>query len=220
MRRVAAEKGRRGDIWRIEGKDHEMVVERLTKYTIALNSISEPQPSGWGYDLNDWDNIIYRIREQVDELNVGDTVHLHVPTTDIYLLKISIDSNWPSQSAWFGYQKGRSPEPDIEDSGIYFHPSADENLMAELVFRPYDMIADGMSISDADGRRWAYKAPFTFINEYGEEAVPPWPLTVADDPERTARLNATSHDEQLTKWMHHSGVAPSALDTDGEGRAH
>lgn len=56
------EDGRIGDIWRIRGLDHEMVVEKLNRYAITLNSISEPQPSGWGYDLDDWDNVLYRIR--------------------------------------------------------------------------------------------------------------------------------------------------------------
>ncbi len=71
------EDGRIGDIWRIRGLDHEMVVEKLNRYAITLNSISEPQPSGWGYDLDDWDNVLYRIRENLDEVQVGDVVHLY-----------------------------------------------------------------------------------------------------------------------------------------------
>lgn len=82
----------------------------------------------------------YRIREDVSGIAIGDSVQLHVPPTDFYILKVTIDTRWPSLSGWFGYQVGRLATPEIEDSGLYLHPSADENVTVTRLHRPYAML--------------------------------------------------------------------------------
>jgi hypothetical protein len=208
---TAPEDGRVGDIWRIRGDDHEMRVVQLNRHTITLNSVPQPQPSGWGYDLNDWDNVLYRIQEDLDGVSVGDVVHLYVPPTDVYLLDVKLDSRWPVLSGWFGYQVGRPPEPDAEDSGLFFHPSADETFDAELLFRPFPMLAEGTVVRDATGRSWTFAAPFFFSGDDGARGEPAWPLEVPGDPESSAGLRATSAQEQVSAWGERSGVDPSVF---------
>jgi hypothetical protein len=211
---ASPEDGRIGDVWRIRGlDDHEMTVTRLSRpYTITLNSISEPQPSGWGYDLNDWDNVLYRIRENLDDVQVGDVVHLYVPPTEVYLLDVKIDSRYPALSGWFGYQVGRPPEPDVEDSGLFFHPSADQMFDAERLHRPFEMLEEGTVVRDTDGGSWKFLAPFFFIGEDGARGEPEWPLEVPGDSGASARLRATSRQEQMSVWADRSGVDPSVFD--------
>ena len=128
MTRVRPEDGRPGDIWRVTGTDHQMVVVRLNRHTITLNSVTDPQPAGWGYELGRWDDVLYRVREDLAVVREGDHVRLHVPPTDVCLLGVKIDQRWPVLSGWFGFRSGRAPDPLDEDSGLFFHPSADETL--------------------------------------------------------------------------------------------
>jgi hypothetical protein len=211
MARVQPEDGRIGDIWRITGADHEMVVKQLNRYTITLNSVSDPQPSGWGYDLNDWDNVLYRVREDLAAVHEGDVVHLYVPPTDVYLLGVKIDERWPSLSGWFGFQVGREPEPDREDSGVYFHPSADETFDCELQWRPFAMLPDGADVHDAVGRQWRFAAPFSFTDTDGAGGEPAWPVELPGDEAATEALRATSPAEQVAAWTERSNVDSSAF---------
>ncbi|HCT76911.1 MAG TPA: hypothetical protein DGG94_15665 [Micromonosporaceae bacterium] len=214
MTLVAPEEGRAGDIWRVEGKDHEMVIDRMTKYTVTLNSVSQPQESGWGFDLGKWNDVIYRIREDLTDVAGGDVVHLYVPATELYLVKVYIDPQWPLLSGWFGFQTGRRPEPDTDDEGLFFHPSADENLAVERLFRPFAILEPSMSIIDAEGRAWTFEAPLHFVDQSSERGIPLWPLTIPDDPDRTVELNLTSYAEQMSEWTRHSGVDASVFDQD------
>jgi len=211
LARGRPEDGRIGDVWRITGAEHEMVVQRLDRYTITLNSVRAPQPSGWGFDLEGWDNVLYRIREDLSGVEAGDVVHLHVPPTDVYLLGVKIDSRWPSLSAWFGFQVGRIPEPEVEDSGLYFHPSADETFDCELLLRPFPMVPDGAGVRDAGGRRWRFAAPFSFTDDDGARGEPEWPVELPGDAAATEALRATSIAEQVAAWTERCGVAPSAF---------
>ena len=212
MARVQPEDGRIGDIWRITGAEHEMVVQQINRYTITLNSASEPQPSGWGYDLKDWDNVLYRTREDLSQVQAGDAVHLFVPPTDVYLLGVKIDNRWPLLSAWFGFQAGRQPEPDVEDAGLYFHPSADETFDCELRLRPFAMLPDGAEVRDARGRQWRFAAPFSFTDEDGARGEPMWPVELPGDEAATEALRATSPAEQVAAWTERSNVGPDAFD--------
>ena len=133
---VLPQDGRIGDVWRVEGKDHLMRITRLNKYSLGLNSVEQPQPSSWGYDRDRWEDQLYRVREDLDTAQIGDIVHLYVPPTDVYLLGITLDPSYPALSGWFGYQAGREPNPDDDEAGVFFHPSADENLVVELLWRP------------------------------------------------------------------------------------
>jgi hypothetical protein len=207
MARVQPESGRIGDIWRITSAEHEMVVQQLNRYTITLNSVSAPQPSGWGFDLNGWANVLYRIREDLSDVKSGDVVHLYVPPTDVYLLGVKIDSRWPSQSAWFGFQVGREPEPEVEDSGLYFHPSADETFDCELLLRPFAMLPDGARVRDASGRCWHFAAPFSFTDKDGASGEPAWPVELPGDEAVTKALRETSPAAQVMAWTERCGVA-------------
>ena len=211
MARVQPEDGRIGDIWRITGAEHEMVVQQLNRYTITLNSVSERQPSGWGYDLDGWDNVLYRIREDLSEVRAGDVVHLYVPPTDVYLLGVKIDSRSPSLSAWFGFQVGRDPEPEVEDSGLYFHPSADETFDCELLLRPFALLSDGARVRDANGRQWRFAAPLFFTDENDARGEPAWPVELPGDEAATEVLRATSPAEQMAAWTERCGVDPSGF---------
>jgi hypothetical protein len=212
MARAQPEDGRIGDIWRVTGAEHEMVVQQVNRYTITLNSVSEPQPSGWGYDLGGWDNVLYRIREDLTEVQAGDVVHLYVPPSDVYLLGVKIDTQRPVLSAWFGFQTGREPEPDVEDAGLYFHPCADETFDCELLFRPFAMLPDGTRVRDADGRPWRFAAPFFFADEDGARGEPAWPVELPGDEAAAEALRATTPAAQTTAWTRRAGVSPSAFD--------
>jgi hypothetical protein len=210
------EDGRVGDIWRITGADHEMVVRQINRYTITLGSATDPQPSGWGYDLTGWDDVLYRIREDLSQVRDGDRVRLYVPPTDVYLLGVKIDQRWPVLSGWFGFQTGREPEPEVEDSGLFFHPSADETLECERRFRPFAMLAQGAPVRDAAGREWHYAAPFGFVDQSGEDGAPAWPVEVPGDPAATAALAATTPADEIAAWTRLSGVDVSAFGHDRE----
>jgi hypothetical protein len=216
MARAQPEDGRPGDVWRITGAEHEMVVQQLNRYTITLNSATDPQPSGWGYDLGGWDNVLYRIREDLAQVREGDHVHLFVPPTDVYLLGVKLDRRWPALSGWFGFQTGREPEPDVEDSGLFFHPSADGTLDCELLFRPFAMLAEGAPVRDATGQEWRYAAPFAFLDGSGAPGDPAWPVELPGDAAATRALAATTPAEQLATWRRLSGVDATAFDHDWE----
>src|SRR6185436_19496669 len=81
MSTVQPEDGRVGDVWRIRGRDHEMIVERMTESTITLNTYPQRTDSGWGYDRNSWIDVLYRVREDLQGVQVGDVIHVYVPET-------------------------------------------------------------------------------------------------------------------------------------------
>jgi hypothetical protein len=209
--RARPEDGRIGDIWRVTGGLHEMVVEELSRFSISVNSVTQPQPSGWGYDLNDWDNVLYRFREDLSQVQIGDVVHLYVPATDVYLLMVTIDTRWPSLSNWFGFQVGRAPVPGLE-GGLQFHPSADETFDCERLFRPFAMLPDGAHVRDTLGRQWRFTAPVGFSAEDGTRGEPAWPVELPGDEVATEALRATSPARELALWSKLSGVDPSAFD--------
>jgi hypothetical protein len=209
---AAPSDGRVGDVWRVVGADHEMRVTRLSEYAISVNSVSRPQPSGWGYELDNWENVLYRIREDLATVSVGDIIQMYVPPTDVYLLRVHLDERRPALSGWFGYQAGRQPTPDIPDTGLFFHPAADESITVSLQVRPYAMLEPGALFVDGAGAHWEFQPPFRFTDSTGTQGIPQWPLTVSGDADATAALNGTSHAEQVSTWELRSGVTPEVFE--------
>ncbi|WP_144119636.1 hypothetical protein [Catellatospora sichuanensis] len=201
-----------GDVWRMSAGDQAVRVKGLSKREIRIEAPGPPQEFGWAFPYEDWDYTLYRIREDLGEVHVGDFVHLHVPATDVYLLDVNLDERWPALSQWFAFRVGEPPEPELGEGGLRFHPAEDDSMSAELVFRPFSMLDDGMRVDDAASRAWTFRAPFFFTDDTDARGVPSWPLEVPGSAEASALLNHTSLDVEVAAFEKAARVDFSVFD--------
>ena len=109
---------------------------------------------------------------------------------------------------------GRATTPEVDESGLFLYPSVDENVVEELVFRPFSMLEPGSSVADSNRLTWTFEPPFRFVDRDGKPGEPAWPLEVPGHPARTRQLQQLDPNEQVETWTSLAGVEPTVFDID------
>jgi hypothetical protein len=118
------------------------------------------------------------------------------------------------------------------DLSYSLRPYQHEPIRVELLFRPYPHLRDLDVVADRDGRRWAFCAPWWWVELDHDDATqglpaplagPAWPLTLlagtqddAPQPERAARVAHLTaegeHPGQLAAWSRLATATPLGLE--------
>ncbi|GIH09243.1 hypothetical protein Rhe02_73100 [Rhizocola hellebori] len=171
---------------------------------------ADPDGKSYGIGPGDWSHTLQRFREDLDTLVKGDTAHVFVPQTEVYILEISKNEFKASGKGWTVWRTAESPTPDSV-GGMFFDPSSEWNLDGHLVYRPFAMLHDGEEVADANGKRWTFSAPFWFTDDKGQRGSPTWPLTVPGDHEKTKSLNDTSNEGEKARWADRARARPEVF---------
>jgi len=212
------DEGRPGDIWQLRGGEQPALVKKRRERSIAFQPVAQPDGPTYGIGSGDWGNTLQRFREDLETIFAGDTAHVYVPETEVYLLEIAGNEYKASGKGWVAWRTGQPPTWEFADHGLFFDPSSEWNLDGELLYRPFAMLHDGELVIDSQGRHWTFTAPFWWLDGEGRRGSPAWPLTLAahfplpNDGHRTAQLNNTSEEHEMAEWAKRSGVAPEVFD--------
>ncbi|WP_203700950.1 hypothetical protein [Asanoa iriomotensis] len=198
---IPVDAGRPGDIWRLHADDLPVRITKRRKDMVVFRSDADPAQSGQGIDSADWGHTLQRFREDLETLDAGDQAHVYVPETEIYILEIATNAYKASGKGWVAWRVGQPPTSEFADHGLFFDPASEWNLDGELVHRPFPMLDDGARVTDSEGRRWTFTAPFSFTAENGRRGTPAWPLA-----------NGAGDSDQKAEWSTRSGVGPDVFD--------
>jgi hypothetical protein len=218
---ISVDEGRPGDIWRLRADDQLVLVQKRNKALIGFQPVAYPAGPTYGIGSSDWGHTLQRFREDLETIFVGDTAHVYVPETDVYIVEIARNPYRASGKGWVAWRTRQPPTWEFSEYGMYFDPSSEWNLDGKLLYRPFAMLHDGEQVTDSDGRHWTFHAPFWFTDaddEDGQRGSPAWPLTLArlwplpNDGHRTAQVNDTSEDREKKEWAKRAGVGPEVFD--------
>jgi hypothetical protein len=209
---IPADAGRPGDIWRLHADDRPVRIKKRRKHMVVFRSDTDPAGSGHGIDSEDWGHTLQRLREDLETLYADDQAHVFVPETEVYILEVAKNEYKASGKGWVAWRTGQPPTSEYADHGLFFDPASEWNLDGELVYRPFPMLDDGAQVTDAQGRRWTFTAPFSFTGEDGQRGSPACPLVAVGAAERTKTLDSTSEDDQRAEWSARSGVGSDVFD--------
>ena len=175
-------------------------------------------------------------------LQAGDRCQVGIPPTIVHVFDVS---SW-----YLGFTQTWEPHPSLAvavlpqavaydlgqtDSVDTLRPYGREPIRVELLFRPYPELRDLDVVVDRHGRRWAFCAPWWWVELDHDDARqglpaplagPAWPLRLLAGidgdppcPQRAARMaKSTAHGDHaghLATWSRFAAATPLGLEHQG-----
>ena len=172
-------------------------------------------------------------------LRPGDRCRVGIPPTIAHVLDVfswCVPFQWseepPARLAVYVLPRGVPHDLGRDDLLDSLRPYSHEPIRVELLFRPYPELRDLDVVADRHGRRWAFCAPWWWVELDHDDAReglpaplagPTWPLTLlagidgdAPQPERAARVARSTvdgdHASHLAAWSRLAATTPLGLE--------
>lgn len=172
-------------------------------------------------------------------LQAGDHCRVGIPPTIVHVLEVFtwwLPHRWstdpPASLAVQVLPQGAPHDVGRDDLLDSLRPYQREPIRVELLFRPYPHLCDLDVVVDRHGRRWAFCAPWWWVELDHDDASqglpvplagPAWPLTLLGGidgdpplPERAARVAQVTeegdHASHLAAWSRLAAAAPLGLE--------
>jgi hypothetical protein len=250
---------RPGDVLRISCPLREAEVPRADEFEVFVRwpwRWLEDSQSDWdaaaGFNL-DWKGLmgfdrdrdhpdagwLFRFDPGLEVLQAGDRCRVGIPPTIVHVLDgfswCFPDSGSLEPSASLVVQvfpQGVPHDLGRDDLLDVLCPYEREPIRVELLFRSYPHLRDLDVVADRRGRRWAFCAPWWWVELDHDDAGdglpaplagPAWPLTLLTEaeadvppPGRAARIAQSTtegdHASQLAAWSRLTAAAPLGLE--------
>lgn len=253
---------RAGDVLRVSCPLREAEVPRADEFQVyvrwpwrwLLDSQSDWDEAA-GFNL-DWKGLmgfdrdkdhpdagwLFRFDPGLPVLQAGDRCRVGIPPTIVHVFDVcswflGSYRTWgpPASLAVLVLPRGVPHDLGQTNSVDVLRPYEHEPTRVELLFRPYPELKDLDVVADQQGRRWAFCAPWWWVELDHDDAAaglpvplagPAWPLTLlagiggdAHHPERAARVaNSTAegdHASHLAAWSRLAAATPLGLEHHG-----
>ncbi len=182
---------------------------------------------------------LFQFDPSLEVLQTGDRCRVGIPPTIVHVPQVF---SW-----WFPHKWSADPPASLavhvlpcgvphdvgrDDLIDSLRPYEREPIRVELLFRPYPYLRDLDVVADQQGRRWAFCAPWWWVELDHDDARqglpaplagPAWPLTLLAgidgdpaQPERAARVAQVTkegdHASHLAAWSRLAAATPLALE--------
>lgn len=251
---------RPGDVLRVSCPLQEAEVSDANEFHVCvrwpwrwLHDAQARQDQASGYDNSEWRGQLCfdRDRDHPDAgwlfqfdpglpvLQTGDHCRVGIPPTIVHVLEVFswwLPHKWsmdpPASLAVHVLPHGVPHDAGRDDLIDSLRPYQQEPIRAELLFRPYPHLRDLDVVADRHGRRWAFCAPWWWVELDHDDAGqglpallagPAWPLTLLagidgdpPQPQREARVAQVTkegdHASHLAAWSRLAAAAPLGLE--------
>jgi hypothetical protein len=182
---------------------------------------------------------LFQFDPDLPVLRLGDHCRVGIPPTVVHVLDVfswCVPFKWsedpPASLAVYVLPQGVPHDLGRDDLIDSLRPYEHEPIRVELLFRPYAQLRDLDVVADQHGRRWAFCAPWWWVELDHDDvrqglpaplAGPAWPLTLlagtdadAPQPERAAWVAHSTaegdHVSHLAAWSALAAAAPFGLE--------
>jgi hypothetical protein len=253
---------RAGDVLRVSCPPRQAEVPRATEFHVYVRwpwRWLRDSQSDWseaaGFNL-DWKGLLgfdrdrdhpdagwlFRFDPGLPVLQAGDRCRVGIPATVVHVFDVSSwylglvqTSEPPASLVVLVLPRGVPHDLGRDDLVDALRPYEREPTRVELLFRPYPHLRDLDVVTDRHGRRWAFCAPWWWVELDHDDATaglpvplagPAWPLTLlagvggdAPHPERAARVAGSTaegdHASHLAAWSRLAAATPLGLEHQG-----
>ncbi|MEU4064369.1 hypothetical protein AB0F25_18460 [Streptomyces wedmorensis] len=226
---------RAGDIVSLRCASREAVVADVSPHYVSVrwpwNEVDPNSFMQWNglraiprtSDAPDWRNEPFRVTSSSEPLERQDMCEVGIPEMVAYVVHVAKFSD-PLDVGWLPRPRiyvslvahGVQISPSAEEIGFTLDPDGDEQIQAELVYRPYAFLQDGDEVADCEGRVWEYSAPWNWVAfDNGPGEFPLWPLQLIcrdggqalQAAEVVARATSSgAHGDEVAYWLESAGI--------------